>query len=70
MIHELGKPGQLKINNKDFQENYKNIIISNLQERFNVQKIEPIKWTEIGGLDVAKVIINTDVYKHKMCYSY
>jgi len=45
------------ISNEDFQKSFQEIRISSLQEKASVQKVESVKWCDIGGLEDVKVII-------------
>ncbi|CAG8454143.1 2996_t:CDS:10 [Diversispora eburnea] len=66
-IEQTGEPGQLKITNQDFKDSFKKINISSLQKRNNIQKVESVKWEQIGGLNEVKKILEESViwiYKH------
>jgi len=55
------------ISNEDIQNSFKEIRISSLQEKASVQKVESVKWSDIGGLEEAKRTLEESViwiYKH------
>ncbi|CAB5181418.1 unnamed protein product [Rhizophagus irregularis] len=54
-IQQTGEPGNLLISNEDIQKGFKEIRISSLQEKASVQKVESVKWSDIGGLEEAKI---------------
>lgn len=57
IFYIIGEPGNLLISNEDIQKGFKEIRISSLQEKASVQKVESVKWSDIGGLEEAKAII-------------
>ncbi|CAB4396183.1 unnamed protein product [Rhizophagus irregularis] len=66
-IQQTGEPGNLLISNEDIQKGFKEIRISSLQEKASVQKVESVKWSDIGGLEEAKRTLEESViwiYKH------
>ncbi|CAG8766048.1 1866_t:CDS:2, partial [Racocetra fulgida] len=54
-IQQTGEPCDLKIYNDDFLYGLQKIRISGLQEKNSVQKVESVKWSDIGGLEEVKV---------------
>ncbi|CAG8556161.1 13328_t:CDS:10, partial [Racocetra persica] len=66
-IQQTGEPCELKIYNADFLYGLQKIRISGLQEKNSVQKVESVKWSDIGGLEEVKSILEESViwiYKH------
>ncbi|RHZ80652.1 hypothetical protein Glove_134g42 [Diversispora epigaea] len=66
-IEQTGEPGRLKITNQDFKDSFKKTNISSLQGRNNIQKVESVKWEQIGGLNEVKKILEESViwiYRH------
>ncbi|CAG8581065.1 2450_t:CDS:2, partial [Scutellospora calospora] len=62
-IQQTGKPCELKISNDDFLYGLQKIRISGLQEKNSVQRIESVRWSDIGGLEEAKESVIW-IYKH------
>ncbi|RIB08921.1 P-loop containing nucleoside triphosphate hydrolase protein [Gigaspora rosea] len=66
-IQQTGEPCELKISNDDFLYGLSKIRISGLQEKNSIQKVESVKWSDIGGLEEVKSILKESViwiYKH------
>ncbi|CAG8625025.1 3041_t:CDS:10 [Funneliformis caledonium] len=66
-IQQTAEPGNLLISNEDFQKGFQKIRISSLQEKASVEKVESVKWSDIGGLDDVKKMLEESViwiYKH------
>ncbi|KAF0488258.1 AAA-domain-containing protein [Gigaspora margarita] len=66
-IQQTGEPCELKISNDDFLYGLQKIRISGLQEKNSVQKVESVKWSDIGGLEEVKSVLEESViwiYKH------
>ena len=52
-----GRPNAYPITYEDFAESMKDIKISALREKNDVKKIDPVRWSDIGGLGDVKVAI-------------
>ncbi|GBB85947.1 hypothetical protein RclHR1_12390009 [Rhizophagus clarus] len=66
-IQQTGEPGNLLVSNEDIQKSFQKIRISSLQEKASVQKVDSVKWSDIGGLEEVKRTLEESViwiYKH------
>ncbi|KAF9345592.1 hypothetical protein BGX34_004616 [Mortierella sp. NVP85] len=57
---------------KDFEEAMQSIGISALRQSTSVQKVDPIRWSDIGDLETAKRTLEESViwvYKHADAYA-
>ncbi|CAG8683436.1 3564_t:CDS:10 [Dentiscutata erythropus] len=60
-IQQTGEPCELKISNDDFLYGLQKIRISGLQKKNSVQKVESVKWSDIGGLEEVKSMLEESV---------
>ncbi|KAK3817567.1 MAG: P-loop containing nucleoside triphosphate hydrolase protein [Benniella sp.] len=64
--------GMDRLTIKDFEEAMQSIKISALRQSTSVQKVDPIRWSDIGGLETVKRTLEESViwvYKHADAYA-
>ncbi|KAF9962182.1 hypothetical protein BGZ65_009618 [Modicella reniformis] len=69
--HESGR-GLDQLTDKDFEEAMKSIKISTLRQSTSVQKVDPVHWSDIGGLESVKKTLEESViwlYRHVEAYA-
>ncbi|KAF9316230.1 hypothetical protein BG003_002188 [Podila horticola] len=69
---QQGGRGLDKVDVLDFEEAMKSIRVSALRQNTSVQKVAPVYWTDIGGLEGVKKILEESViwlYKHADAYA-
>ncbi|KAG0227814.1 hypothetical protein BGX31_006843 [Mortierella sp. GBA43] len=72
VAHSKGGRGMDQLTVRDFEEAMQWIKISALRQNTSVQKVEPVYWSDIGGLEGVKKALEESVvwiYKHAEAYA-
>ncbi|KAG0034061.1 hypothetical protein BGZ82_005877 [Podila clonocystis] len=72
VAYQQGGRGLDQVHVLDFEEAMKSIRVSALRQNTSVQKVAPVYWTDIGGLEGVKKILEESViwlYKHADAYA-